>query len=112
MIGRWRASGPAGYRSLRYRWGPGFLVISDRRPDLERADYTFGETEAKLYLACDDGATPAQARQTLDEAERADLDVEDVEEFLDELVEMRVVYAEDGRYLALALSDRLLEAAD
>jgi hypothetical protein len=38
-----------------------------------------------------------------------DLDLDDVQEFLDELVGSRLMYEEDGRYLALALPARLPE---
>src|SRR5262249_14868550 len=97
------------FRSLRYRRGPGFLVIRDRRPDLESADYTFDEIEARIYLACDDGATPAAAWEAAQAADSTELSVDDVREFLDSLVESRLVYREDGRYLSLALSARLME---
>ena len=45
-IETWRARWPAAYRTLRYRRGPGFLVVHDRRPGLPTADYAFGEHEA------------------------------------------------------------------
>lgn len=106
----WRAGWPAGYRTLRYRRGPGFLVIHDRRPGLERADYSFGEREAALYAACEDGATAAQACATLRTAGVTDIDVEDVQAFLDRLVGLRLVYEDSGRYLALALPANLPEA--
>jgi ribosomal peptide maturation radical SAM protein 1 len=102
-----KASG--GYRALRYRRGPGFLVIEDRRHDLEPADYSFSEREARLFLACEDGATAAEAHRALGEADRADLDVDDVQEFLDDLVTSRLMYEEDGHYLGLALPARLPE---
>jgi magnesium-protoporphyrin IX monomethyl ester (oxidative) cyclase len=108
-IEAWQAANAGGYRALRYRRGPGFLVIHDRRPNLEPADYSFSEREARLFLACEDGATAAEARVSLGEAETADLDVDDVQEFLDELVASRLMYEEDGRYLALALPARLPE---
>ena len=109
-IDAWQAANAAGgYRALRYRRGPGFLVIQDRRPNLESADYSFSEREARLVLACEDGATAAEAHQSLEQADRADLDVDDVEEFLDDLVASRLMYEEDGRYLALPLPARLPE---
>ena len=33
-----------------YRRGPGFVVVQDGRPHSERANYTFGEREAAVYL--------------------------------------------------------------
>jgi ribosomal peptide maturation radical SAM protein 1 len=108
-IEAWRAAHPAGYRALRYRRGPGFLVVEDRRPNLAPADYTFAEREARLFLACADGATAAEACAALHASGVTDLDEDDVQEFLDELVGSRLVYEEDGRYLALALPARLPE---
>ena len=92
----------------RPRRGPGFLVVHDRRPNLEPADYSFDEREARLLLACEDGATAAEALATLPETEAADLDVDEVQEFLDGLVASRLIYEEGGRYLALPLPDRRL----
>jgi ribosomal peptide maturation radical SAM protein 1 len=107
----WQGAGEQGYRSLRYRRGPGFIVVRDRRPGLEAADYTFEDAEARIYLACEDGATPAEARGTLGPEGAADLSVDDVREFLDELVTLRLAYEEGGRYLSLALPARLPEQA-
>jgi ribosomal peptide maturation radical SAM protein 1 len=105
----WRENTEGGYRSLRFRRGPGFLVIRDRRPGLEAADYTFEDPEARLYLACADGATPQDAWAALPVRAKEDLGVDDVREFLDELVGMRLAYKEGGRYLALALPANLPE---
>jgi ribosomal peptide maturation radical SAM protein 1 len=110
-IETWQANGAAGYRSLRYRRGPGFLVIHDRRPNIEAADYTLGEREAQLYLACEDGATPAEASQALRSAGGMDVSPGEVREYLDALVAMRLVYKEDDRYLTLALPAMLPEEA-
>ncbi|HEY7677549.1 MAG TPA: hypothetical protein VIG69_10775, partial [Candidatus Methylomirabilis sp.] len=108
-IERWQANGPAGYRALRYRRGPGFLVIRDRRPGLEAADYTFDDHEARIYLACEDGATAEGARAALGPAAAPEIHVDYIREFLDELVTLRLVYEEGGRYLALALPAGLPE---
>jgi len=108
-IEAWQTANAASYRALRYRRGPGFLVVHDRRPDLEPADYSFSEREARLFLACEDGATAAEARGTLGEAATMDLDMDDVQEFLDEMVGSRLMYEEGGRYLALALPANLPE---
>jgi ribosomal peptide maturation radical SAM protein 1 len=107
-IDRWREYRVGGFRSLRYRRGPGFLVIHDRRPVLEPADYSFEDDEARIYLACEDGATPGAVYESLD---RLDASVEEIRAFLDELVAMRLVYEEDGRYLSLALPAVLNERA-
>jgi ribosomal peptide maturation radical SAM protein 1 len=107
----WRANRAVGFRSLRYRRGAGFLLIDDRRPNLKSATYSFGETEARIYLACDEGATPEQAWNAVRATDERGVGVEDVEEFLDELVELRLAYHEHGRYLALALPVGLRESA-
>jgi ribosomal peptide maturation radical SAM protein 1 len=111
-IETWSANRATGYRSLRYRRGPGFLVICDRRPGLEAADYTFGEREARLYLACEDGATPVEVSQALHAGGLTDVSVDDARQYLDALVSMRLVYKEGGHYLALALPAMLPEAAE
>jgi hypothetical protein len=108
-VERWRDSWPGGYRTLRYRRGPGLLLVVDRRPGLEHADYAFDDCEARIYLACEDGATAAEVWAGLDAAARDDLDENDVREFLDEVVEMRLAFVENGRYLALALPYDLRE---
>ena len=104
----WSAA-PEGYRSLRYRRGPGFVVVEDRRPNLPTADYTFEEREARIFLACRDGATAAEAHAQLEAAEIGDVDIDDVREFLDELLALRLAYEEGGRYLALPLPVNLKE---
>jgi len=60
VIDAWQAGREDGYRSLSYRRGPGFLMIRDRRPNLEAADYTLEDREAQIYLACEDGARPVR----------------------------------------------------
>jgi len=107
----WRASWPTGYRTLRYRRGPGFLVIHDRRPGLPHADYTFGEQEAHVYAACEDGATAAEVCASLHAAGITDIAVNEVETFLVRLVGLRLVYEENGRFLALALPADLPEVS-
>ena len=111
-IETWRATGAAGYRSLRYRRGPGFLVIHDRRPNIEAADYSFGEREARLYLACEDGATPAAASQALRSADISDVGADEAREYLDALAKLRLMYKENDHYLALALPATLPEAQE
>jgi len=107
-IEAWESGQSQAHRALRYRRGPGFLVVQDRRPGLT-ADYSFDDDEARLYLACEDGATPAEAWATLQASGPTDVDVDDVRTFLDELVSSRLVYEEHGRYLALALPASLPE---
>jgi ribosomal peptide maturation radical SAM protein 1 len=106
VIEAWQAGRDAGYRSLSYRRGPGFLTIQDRRPNLEGADYTLEDREARIFMACEDGATSSEVYETLRAGGIHDLTLDDVREFLDELRESRLVYEDGGRYLALALPAR------
>jgi hypothetical protein len=93
-VASWRANLPAGYRSLRYRRGTGFLVVQDRRPNMEAADYTFEGRGAQIYLACKDGATPGEVSQVLRGAGVTDRNPDAIRAYLDALVAMRLVYTE------------------
>jgi ribosomal peptide maturation radical SAM protein 1 len=103
VIEGWQANYDPGDGSLCYRRGPEFLIINDRRPNLEPCDYRLGETEAQIYLACDSGASPAKIREALLPDVNGAISVEEIAEYLEELVEARLVYEEDGRYLSLAV---------
>jgi ribosomal peptide maturation radical SAM protein 1 len=106
VIDDWQASREDGYRSLSYRRGPGFLVIRDRRPNLEPADYTLEDREARIYMACQEGATPVEAYEVVRAAGNCHINPDEVREFLDELLGSRLVYEDGGRYLALAVPVR------
>ena len=101
----WQSTGRAAIGTLRYRRGPGFLTVTDRRPGLDPAEYRLGETETRIYLACEDGATAEQARRAA-----PGLSAADVEDFLGDLVASRLACKVDGRYLALALPPSPREA--
>jgi ribosomal peptide maturation radical SAM protein 1 len=96
----WRANG---FRSLRYTRGPGFLRIRDLRPGLAKRDYLLSELEAEIYLRCESGATPRAIQASLAAEEIADVEADAIRVFLDSLTSMRLLYAEEGRYLSLAL---------
>jgi ribosomal peptide maturation radical SAM protein 1 len=102
-VDAWRSHHPAAFGTLRYHRGPGFLVVVDRRPGLEPAEYQMGEREAAIYLACEEGSTPKLISEELAARGAAQLAAEEVQDFLEELREARLVYQEDGRYLSLAL---------
>ena len=110
-IEKWRRGHPTSYRSLRYRRAPGGLLVQDGRPQTDQANYSFGEREAAIYLACEDGATVDEVHAALRAAGGADVSRNEIREFLDELTGSRLVFAGDGRYLALALPWRLPEPA-
>ena len=101
-VHQWQAQFEAG-SSLSYRRGPGFLLINDRRPGLGGYDYTLAETETKIYPACDAGATPLAVWSSLQVDGQTDISLEDVEDFLDEMNDLKLMYEEDGVYLSLAV---------
>jgi ribosomal peptide maturation radical SAM protein 1 len=104
-VDRWLEVHPTAYRSLRYRVGPDFLVVTDQRPGMGPAlRYVLDDVEARIYLACDAGASPASIVRALGPA-AAGMTAGDVREFLDELVAARLVYREGDRYLGLAVAE-------
>lgn len=109
-VARWREVAPHSAGTLAYRRGPGFLLVHDRRPGLEPADYRFDDVEAKIYLACDAGNTAAQIyRQLVAEGEDS-LDAEEIERYLEELVDVKLMYREGKSFLSLAVAVRNAEA--
>ncbi len=105
----WRENYPKSI--LSYRCGPGFLIINDSRPGLGGYDHTLGEIEAKVYLACDAGATPKAVWKALQADGDLEITLEDVEVFLDEMVELKLMYEEDGLYLSLAVASNFARTA-
>lgn len=103
-IERWRELKGSAIGSLSYRRGPGFLLVQDRRPGLETADFRFDGIEAKIYLACDAGATAAQiCKQFVAEGDDS-IDAVEIENYLQELVEARLMYREGKNFLSLAVA--------
>ena len=101
-IEAWRDDFAAG-ANLSYRRGPGFLLINDRRPGLGGCNYTLRESEAKIYLSCDGGATPMAVWKTLQIDGETEISLEDIADFLQQMTELRLMYEEDGQYLSLAV---------
>jgi ribosomal peptide maturation radical SAM protein 1 len=103
-VERWGELKPRSAGSLSYRRGPGFLLVQDRRPGLENADYRFDGMEAKIYLACDAGTTAAEiCRQLVAEGDKS-IDAVEIENYLEELVQARLMYREGKSFLSLAVS--------
>lgn len=102
VIESWREHGRTAIGTLSYRRGPGFIVVTDRRPGLAPAEYRFDETEALLYLACEDGLTARRAQSAAEDA-GIEVDLDEVTSFLNNLVDQRLMFEEGGRYLSLAL---------
>jgi ribosomal peptide maturation radical SAM protein 1 len=103
-VERWRQSGPKSFGALSYRRGPGFLIVQDRRPGLETADYRFDGVEAEIYLGCDAGTTPEDLYSQIAKTDDNPPDKEDIAQFLDELVAARLMYREANRVLSLAIA--------
>ena len=106
LVTEWKAAHAAGRKQLSYRRGPGFLRITDRRANTPPAEYTLDGTEALIYEACDAGARPAAIASALDTTLEEPPSAAEIAEFLDELVDLRLVYRERDRYLALATAER------
>jgi hypothetical protein len=76
----------------------------------KKVHYALGGRETAIHLACADGATAGEVQRALGPAGVGELDVKEIREVLDELTRSRLVFADDGRYLALALPWRLPKA--
>lgn len=100
---RWQEEAKRNRGALTYRRGPGFLVITDTRTTTGVARYTLGEAEARVYMACDAGSTPKKIAAQLKEGGEASMDLPAIQALLDEFVELRLAYEENGRYLGLAV---------
>jgi ribosomal peptide maturation radical SAM protein 1 len=105
-VDKWRQFNKEDPGYLCYRHGPGFLKVEDRRAGLEAADYRFDGIEEKIYLACDAGATADQLSAQF-AVEGEDLDAEEIEDFLNDLVEARLMYREGDCFLSLAIPIRM-----
>ena len=90
-------------RPLVYERGLNFLKIIDNRYNLKNNYYTLKKTEAEIYLACDAGAKPKQICKQVSDLTGAKIKIEEVEAFLAQLVNLKLIYMEDGIYLSLAI---------
>jgi ribosomal peptide maturation radical SAM protein 1 len=102
-VERWHELKHGSLGSLTYRRGPGFLLVQDRRPGLETADYRFDGIEARIYLACDAGTTAAQIYSQIVAEGDTSLDLSAIEVYLQELVEAKLMYREGKSFLSLAI---------
>jgi ribosomal peptide maturation radical SAM protein 1 len=110
-VDRWRQLSEEGPGYLCYRHGPGFLNVEDRRAGLEAADYRFDGIEEKIYLACDAGATADHLSEQLAMDGDEELDAREIEEYLDDLVQARLMYREGNCFLSLAIPLRMAPTA-
>lgn len=106
-ISAWKGAIMRDYRSLRYRRGPGFIIILDERTSTGQAEYYLNDLESAIYLACDEGHTAAGVQKLLQRGLAAPLALETVKDILEEFVRVRLVYHEKGTYLSLAVRERI-----
>ena len=102
-IKRWRNVHESAAGSLIYRRGPGFLLVHDRRPGLEPADYQFDVLESRIFLACDSGAAPHQIKRRLAE-DGEDVSESDIREFLESLDDAKLFFREGDIFLSLPIA--------
>jgi ribosomal peptide maturation radical SAM protein 1 len=102
-VQRWRQFSQDDPGYLCYRCGPDFLIIEDRRAGLEASDYRFDGIEAKIYLACDAGTTPDHLSAQFAADGDEQLDAKEIEEYLNDLVQARLMYREGNCFLSLAI---------
>jgi ribosomal peptide maturation radical SAM protein 1 len=88
--------------SLTYRHGPEFVRIVDNR-ELGYTSYLLEGEQAAAYLACDGGVTVAAVCGELARQGYTGVSPEEVEEFLRELVEARLMFESDDHFVSLAL---------
>jgi ribosomal peptide maturation radical SAM protein 1 len=88
---------------LSYRCGPDFIRIVDNREPFGYARYVLEGREAAAYLACDGGTAVAGVCRELARQGYAAPAQDELESFLRELVEARLMFESDGRFVALAL---------
>jgi ribosomal peptide maturation radical SAM protein 1 len=110
-VERWQQFSRDGPGYLCYRRGPGFISVEDRRAGLESADYRFDGIEAEIYLACDGGATADHLSTQFAVDGDEELDAKEIEEFLDDLVQARLMYREGNCFLSLAIPVRMAPTA-
>jgi hypothetical protein len=79
------------------------MRIVERRVNASPIDYDLTAAESAIYRACDAGATSAAAHAALAPADQRDVTAAEVEAFLDRLVDLRLMYREGARFLALAV---------
>jgi ribosomal peptide maturation radical SAM protein 1 len=102
----WKQDAEKNYRKLTVKRGPGFAQVVDGRTNGKGGTFTLDGVAGEAYLACDRGATPHRVWSNLSAEFRSGVSEDDVRDFLDQMVNMRLMYEEDGHYLTLALPER------
>jgi ribosomal peptide maturation radical SAM protein 1 len=101
----WKLDAEKNYRKLTVKRGPGFVQVVDGRTNGKGGTYTLDGVAGEAYVACERGATPHRVWGNLAPEFQSGVTEHDVRDFLDQMVNMRLVYGEDGHYLSLALPE-------
>lgn len=104
-IDRWHDVYSNDEGALTYRRGPGFIHIVDERTSRGYNRYVLEGEQAAAYLECDAGATAMSVCRKLQKAGYSGLDVDDVEPFLQDLVDAGLMFESDGHFVSLALPE-------
>jgi hypothetical protein len=92
-----------GEPALHFRDGRDFLIIVEYRPDKKPVKHRLTGTSRRIYLYCQ---KPRRLQRIL--AGFLPLSEGDIRSFLANLVEKRLMFEEDGRYLSLAMPLRAI----
>lgn len=99
----WKQNWRRNVCSLSYHQTPHGLRIYDTRWNTEDKVYELDVAAASLYLACEAGTTARKAWETLSVAQQQQFSVQDVANTLMVMSQRRLMFADDGRFLALAI---------
>lgn len=105
MVNDWNQNSESAYRKLQYLKGPDFIRIVDLRYADGRKEYYLEGVEAHIYLECSSGATLNTIKKSLS-LKSLNVDESAIPEFLDSMIEKRLMYHEGNKYLALALAGK------
>ncbi len=101
----WKQDAGKSYRKLTVKRGSDFVQVVDGRSNAKGGTYTLDGVAGEAYLACEKGATPHRVWSTLSPEYRSGVTEDDVKDFLDQMVNIRLVFEENGHYLSLALPE-------
>jgi hypothetical protein len=93
--------GPFGEPILGYRDGGDFLIVRERRPEGEFATHRLEGLSRKIYLFCEIHRPLTLIAQRFPQAA-----ADRIEGFLRQLTDQRLMFAENGSYLSLAVPER------
>lgn len=106
-VERWQQGIKSNYRALTYRQGPNFMRITDSRSSTTGGkgmlQYNLKEATARLYLACDAGATVQSIEREFRAAGESNISSEEIKNQLDAFVKERLMMEDNGKYLSLAV---------